>query len=307
MADGSGHITWIAADWGTSNLRVWLMGPGAKPLVSLEAETGAGSLTRDGFEGALLDLIGPYLPDSGHIPVMVCGMAGSRQGWAEAAYHSAPCEPPGFDDAVPVATADPRLMVRILPGIKQAEPADVMRGEETQIAGYLHENNAFDGVLCLPGTHTKWAHISAGEVISFQTFMTGEMFALLSRQSMLRHSVAPDGHDAAAFAAALSDAMGRPQAVAAQLFNIRAATLVADLGPMAARSRLSGLLIGLELMATRPYWLGQNVVLIGADAVAGLYHDALAAQGVSAQTADADACVLNGLRAAFHSMQETSA
>ncbi|KAJ55336.1 2-keto-3-deoxy-galactonokinase [Actibacterium mucosum KCTC 23349] len=307
MADGSGHITWIAADWGTSNLRVWLMGPGPKPLVSLEAHTGAGSLTRDGFEGALLDLVGPYLPESGHIPVMVCGMAGSRQGWAEAAYHTVPCKPPGFDDAVPVDCTDPRLQVRILPGVKQTKPADVMRGEETQIAGFLSENNKFDGVLCLPGTHTKWVHISAEEIVTFQTFMTGEMFALLSEKSMLRHSVAKGGHDAGAFAEGLSDAMRRPQAVAAQLFNIRAATLVADMAPGAARGRLSGLLIGLELMATRPYWLGQNVVLIGADALSEIYREALSSQGVVAQMADANTCVLNGLRAAYETMQETTA
>ena len=64
-----------------------------------------------------------------------------------------------------------------------------MRGEETQIAGALSLMPGFDGVLCLPGTHSKWAQICAGEVVSFQTFMTGEMFALLSEQSVLRHGL----------------------------------------------------------------------------------------------------------------------
>jgi hypothetical protein len=73
-----------------------------------------------------------------------------------------------------------------------------MRGEETQIAGFLAQNPGFDGVLCLPGTHTKWVHISAGEVVSFRSFMTGELFATVGPHSVLRHSVG-EGWDDAAF------------------------------------------------------------------------------------------------------------
>jgi 2-dehydro-3-deoxygalactonokinase len=96
-------------------------------------------------------------------------------------------------DARSGATKDPRLRVSILPGLKQAVPPDVMRGEETQIAGFLAAAPGFDGVLCLPGTHAKWVQISAEEVVSFRTFMTGELFDLLSTQSVLRHSIAGEG------------------------------------------------------------------------------------------------------------------
>jgi 2-dehydro-3-deoxygalactonokinase len=94
-----------------------------------------GKLPRDGFEPALLRLIGPWLTDGP--PVVACGMVGSRQGWCEAPYRTVPCTPldPGrAGDQAP--TADPRS-VSIAPGLKQASPADVMRGEETQIAGAL--------------------------------------------------------------------------------------------------------------------------------------------------------------------------
>jgi phosphonate metabolism protein PhnN/1,5-bisphosphokinase (PRPP-forming) len=92
-----------------------------------------------------------------------------------------------------------RLSVHVAPGLRQGKPADVMRGEETQIAGFLALNPNWDGVICLPGTHSKWVHISAGEVVSFQTFLTGEMFALLSQASVLRHGMQGDGWDDAAF------------------------------------------------------------------------------------------------------------
>ena len=73
--------------------------------------------------------------------------------------------------------------------VRQDNPADVMRGEETQIRGFLSIFSNFDGIICLLGTHTKWVHVSAGEVISFRTFMSGELFDLLSKYSVLKHSV----------------------------------------------------------------------------------------------------------------------
>jgi 2-dehydro-3-deoxygalactonokinase len=176
-------------------------------------------------------------------------------------------------------TNDPRLSVSIAPGLKQTQPADVMRGEETQIAGALRLMPAYDGVFCLPGTHSKWVHISAGEVVSFQTYMTGEMFALLSEASVLRHGMAGEGWDEAAFNAAVADAISRPERIAARLFALRAEGLIAGLTPAAARARLSGLLIGTELAGAKPYWLGQRVTLIGAEKLTAAYAAALAAAG----------------------------
>ena len=177
--------------------------------------------------------------------------------------------------AVRPDVADPRLDVTILPGLAQDKPADVMRGEETQIAGYLAGDPGFDGIICLPGTHTKWVHVSAGEVVSFRTFMTGELFALLSTASVLRHSVG-EGWDDDAFAEAVNDAMGKPEAIAARLFALRAETLLADLGEGTATARLSGLLIGAELAAARAYWLGQRIVLVGEGRQVSHYARALA-------------------------------
>ena len=64
-----------------------------------------------------------------------------------------------------------------------------MRGEETQVAGFLALNEGWDGTLCLPGSHTKWVAVSAGEVTGFRTFMTGELFAAATGHTVLRHSV----------------------------------------------------------------------------------------------------------------------
>ena len=177
MGSETRYADWIAVDWGTSRLRAWAMRDGV-PVADAASDKGMGVLDRTGFEAALRELIEPWL-GSDVMMVVACGMVGSRQGWAEAAYAAVPCAP-SSGRATRANTRDPRLSVHILPGLKQNDPADVMRGEETQIAGHLARAPGFDGVICLPGTHTKWAQISAGEVVSFRTFMTGEMFALLS-------------------------------------------------------------------------------------------------------------------------------
>ena len=301
MASETKYAGWVAVDWGTSQLRAWAMRDGA-PIAEASSDKGMGSLDRDGFEPALTELIEPWI-GQGRMTVVACGMVGARQGWAEAAYAAVPCSPDAGTATI-VETRDPRLAVRILPGLRQNAPADVMRGEETQIAGHLAREPGFDGVICLPGTHTKWVQISAGEVVSFRTCMSGEMFALLSGQSVLRHSM-DDHWDDAAFAEAVGDAMSRPEAMAARLFAIRAESLLHDPAPGAGRARLSGLLIGAELAATRPYWLGQDIVLIGNAGLSARYAEALTAQGLSPRTVDATQATLAGLTAAFQKLEDT--
>lgn len=300
----SGQATfadWIAVDWGTSNLRAWAM-RGTAPVADAGSDKGMGSLKPDDFEPALLDLIEPWL-GMARMPVIACGMVGARQGWIEAPYAEVPCPPVGASPVKPVVT-DSRIDVTILPGLSQTSPADVMRGEETQIAGYLAVVPDFDGILCLPGTHTKWVQISAGEVVSFRTYMTGELFALMSEQSVLRHSM-DDAWDEDAFLSAIREGMADPQALAGRFFALRAEGLVSTTSPGAAKARLSGLLIGSELAAAKPYWLGQRVALLGAGRLASLYAKALEAEGALPETADVTRATLAGLTAAYQKLKDT--
>jgi len=291
------YADWIAVDWGTSNLRAWAIDRDGRVLAEAKSDQGMSDLAREAFEPCLLMLVDPWL-GSGSTPVVVCGMAGSRQGWSEAPYRAVPTTPAGRLHNV--ICADPRITVHILPGLKQMKHTDVMRGEETQIAGYLSANPEFDGIICLPGTHTKWVRISAGEIVSFQTFMTGEIFDLLSCQSVLRHSVGSVGDwDYAAFEAAISDAISNPATIAAKLFQLRASDLLEGATPAANRARMSGLLIGLELAASKPYWLGQEIALVGAPKLNALYASALSAQGLTTTQQNGDEMTLRGLSAAY--------
>ena len=274
---------------------------GGTQLAHAQSDDGMAKLERDQFEGALLKLIQGWL-GAGTMPVIACGMVGARQGWVEAPYTAVPAKPDHSQHALPVCD-DPRLHVRVIPGLKQASPADVMRGEETQIAGFLALNSGWDGVICLPGTHTKWVHVSADEVVSFQTYMTGDLFAAIGGHTVLRHSVQSDNWDSDAFDAGVNDAISRPERIAARLFSLRAEGLVNNMQNGTARASLSGLLIGAELAGAKPYWLGQQIAVIGAGNLTSLYVRALALQSAPATQVKGDAITLAGLTAAYRRLK----
>ncbi|MFQ5623156.1 MAG: 2-dehydro-3-deoxygalactonokinase [Paracoccaceae bacterium] len=297
-------VNWIAVDWGTTHLRAWLVGDGENILDRAASDRGMSTLARPKFEPALLEIIGCWLPPARATQVICCGMAGSRQGWVEAPYLTVPCEPLTGAALSRAPVGDSRIEVFVIPGIKQMHPPDVMRGEETQIAGLLARQPEFDGVACLPGTHSKWIRVSAGEIVSFATYLTGEMFSLLAQHSVLRHSVSAGGWDDGRFLEALGDAIAKPEAVAAKLFGLRAQSLIGDLPPQTARAALSGYLVGLELAASRPYWLGQRVAVIGSDALRNIYSAALGAQGLSPEPMDSEALTIAGLSAAHSRLNE---
>ena len=199
-------------------------------------------------------------------------MAGSAQGWCEAPYLSTPTQLDWLSEKAIRAESRYR-QVHILPGVKQKKPADVMRGEETQISGFLTAQPQFNGVVCLPGTHTKWVRLSAKEIVSFRTFMTGELFSLLSKQSVLKHCVADQGWSEPDFLEAVDDAISSPQQLSARLFGLRAEGLIQDL------------------------------VVIGAPELSELYALALKSQGLSCRVVRGDDMTLEGLRSAHKALQ----
>lgn len=286
---------WIAVDCGADRVHLWAM-LGERALAAAELAPGA-AFEVAGFESLLPDSFRACLPD-GPIDLVVCGW--QPEAGASLTWRPVPAAP--LPEALHRAEqGDAGLRLHLVPGLSQDSPCAAICGAETRIAGFLSRHANWDGVICLPGAHTTWAHVSADEVVSFQSFMTGEMLALLSEHSVL-HAAIGEGWDDAAFDTALSDAMARPEALAARLSAIHAAHLLKGREDPSARARLSGLLIGAELAAARPYWLGQQVAVIGGGATAALYERALGLQGVPVIRADASEMTLAGLMAA-HSQQ----
>ena len=291
-------ITLIAADWGTSNLRIWGIDHRGQVIDTINNGKGMSSLKPSEFEPYLISLIESWLPKEGNAkcPIIICGMAGAKTGWKEAAYLKAPCPPINKEKIIQVETEDQRISVSIVPGIMQTSPPDVMRGEETQIAGYLSKNPDFDGIICLPGTHTKWAHISANEIVSFKTFMTGEIFLSLSERSILKTSVQSNDFDSTSFLEAFEDTYSNPALLSSKLFGLRAADLLENTSTKFLKSKLSGYLIGCELAGAKSYWLGQNIIMIGNNDLCILYQKALKKLGINTTIESTQNVTLNGLK-----------
>lgn len=164
-----------------------------------------------------------------------------------------------------------------LPALTQDHPPDMISGWiRLWIAGFLDTRAHWDGVICaVHDDLSQWLHVSAEEVVSSQSFLTPRLIAHL-------------GGAAALCEAALSDSLSHPERLAAQL---RMAEIRAD--PAA----LTGYLIGAELAAARPYWLGQRVGVIGDGALAHVYAQALTIQGCPVEQASVEDVLAPGLAA----------
>ena len=132
----------------------------------------------------MVKAIEPWLDNKYKIEVLASGMIGSKQGWIEVPYKKTPCNLNNIKFIFP-SVRDNRFSIKIFSGISQSNNPDVMRGEETQIAGFLYDDPNFNGSICLPGTHSKWVQIENGNIVNFKTFMTGELFEIISKKSFL--------------------------------------------------------------------------------------------------------------------------
>ncbi len=164
-----------AIDWGTSSFRLWLLSNDGAVLAERRSDEGMIRAANTGFD-AVLERHLAELGAPAKLPVIICGMAGARQGWREAGYLDTPADVADIIRNALIVDGYPRD-VRILPGIAQREAGapDVMRGEETQLLG-LVADGVRSGLVCMPGTHSKWVTLGGGKVEGFSTYMTGELF-----------------------------------------------------------------------------------------------------------------------------------
>lgn len=303
--------SFVAVDWGTSSLRLWLTGPDGTVLAETRSAEGMGSLDPAGFEAVLRVRLGDLGFEAASlsepVPVILCGMVGARQGWREAPYAEVPTALSNIP-ARAISVAAEGLDARILPGLCRRDPGrpDVMRGEETQLLGLVLDDPALSATVCMPGTHSKWVRLESGRVADFSTVLTGELFALMSRQSILRHTIgeaSPSGDpEAADFRRGVEDALADPAGILGRLFPLRAENLLFGLAGTAAADRLSGLLLGAEIAPSVRNTGPEPIVLVASGRLAGLYGAALRVAGRDFRLVDADDAVRAGLLHAARSL-----
>lgn len=286
------EAAYVAVDWGTSSFRLWLMGRNGEVLKERRSDEGMMAAAKAGFATVLqahLDAVGAATT----LPVIICGMAGARQGWVEAGYVDTPAPLAAVLQQAVVVPGQNRD-IRILPGIAQRDRGapDVMRGEETQLLGL---DASDDALVCMPGTHSKWVHIGGGSVQRFATFMTGELFDAVSRQTILSIAVAgaEEAEDVAAFTSAVAAAFAQPALAANLLFRVRAGQLLFGGAAAAARETISGTLIGLELAGGLAR--GADTMLVASGRLARLYQLAFDAVAVPVRRIGAEEATRRGL------------
>jgi 2-dehydro-3-deoxygalactonokinase len=284
----------IGLDWGTTSCRAYMIGAGGKVL---ERQTdGPGILKVEaGHFGPWLDsMTGGWIATHGVAPLILSGMIGSRQGWKEAPYAKCPA---GADDIVKALARIEwgGLSISLVPGLSTENDAmpDVMRGEETQILGALALSGRDEGLFLLPGTHSKWAEVRGGRIVSFRTFMTGEVFGALKDHTILGRLMR-EGADAEAFARGVKEgaALGSAGALLNRVFATRTYGLMSKLADTALSDYLSGLLISAEVAEATRQARG-SVTIIASPALAQRYTDALRLLGHVSTLAPED-CVAAG-------------
>ena len=261
---------WIAVDWGTSTFRAYLVQNNEVSDV-IETKDGMKFVKSHLFEQTLLTLIDRWLDNDKITEILASGMVGSKQGWEEAPYQKTPCNLKSLNYIRP-SLKDNRISLKIFSGVCQINQPDVMRGEETQIAGFLNENPNFNGSICLPGTHSKWVEIKNNNIVKFKTFMTGELFEIISKNSVLIHSVKAEKIDKMELLKSVDKILQKPELFSNALFQLRADDLINSKGPLIYKSRLSGYLLAIELLGSVEFWKNSDIVLIGNPDLTSMYQ-----------------------------------
>jgi len=295
------HAALIALDWGTSSLRAYLLDSAGRTLETRplpwgimrlperHADTRIAVSADDGFEIAFDEACGDWLHEYPYLPVIASGMVGSAQGWREAAYLDVPMELSGIARSMTTIERPGHTSIHIVPGlIQRTNLPNVMRGEETQIAGILaaRQKEESDLLIGLPGTHSKWVRIRKGQVVHFDTYMTGEVYAALRDHTILgrtMHMNAPANAQGFTRGLAVAGSAEGRSGLLSNLFSTRTLGLTGQLDGGAQTDYLSGLLIGHEVMSVLALQRAQGVlphiVLCGQDDLCARYVQALRLYG----------------------------
>ncbi len=302
----------IAGDWGTSNLRLYLCEykpNGHSQILDTRFGPGISQLSGD-FESVFFSLAQDWLDTWGELPVLLSGMIGSTIGWKDAPYLSCPVD--AAQVAAGRATFEARgILISILAGLRTENPLaapDVMRGEELQMLGWLRMQNSSRGkkLFALPGTHNKWTLIENGSITNFLTAFTGELFSLLRNKSILvtdhnsinfNQNVFLDGVRAV-------EGLGNAHLLHA-LFSTRSKQVLGEMATTDAQSYLSGLIIGADVLgASAVFGDVESVTIIGEPTLNQHYKLCLDYLGIVSESCDPSEIAISGFEAIFEQLIE---
>ncbi|MFB2118435.1 2-dehydro-3-deoxygalactonokinase [Parapedobacter sp. 2B3] len=266
----------VSCDWGTSSLRIHLLdsesrniidsdhsGQGCAVFYETWIETACGhppAGSRDGYYLGYLQSKWKPLCARNHVnpenvPVVISGMASSNIGIMELPYAITPFAIDGTEAVVhEIPSNQTSNIILLISGVQHGD--EVMRGEETQLVG-IHDtlvrlDNSRGVKVILPGTHSKHVIVNRRRVTDFSTYITGELFAILSNNGLFKDAVEKcaitreaDGRLWDAFDAGIS--VARDADISTALFRIRTNRIFDRYDKQENYQYLSGMLIAYEL------------------------------------------------------------
>lgn len=252
----------FSVDWGTSSLRVRFIDLKNSNLIQSELTNHYGcayvndmyfkqkeKVPREDFYLAFLKQflkIPKSIDSQESIPIIISGMASSSIGIKNIPYSSIPFSLNECNLKYEIIRENEKLNndVYIISGL--CEEKDVMRGEEVQLMGIIEQiKQKQDGVYILPGTHSKHIFVKNHHITSFKTYITGEIFQLITEHSLIKHDVTRSPSiDYNSFCKGVELSANN---ILNNIFNIRASSLIRQTDSNLNYSFLSGLIIGTEL------------------------------------------------------------
>lgn len=283
------RIAIIAVDWGTSNRRAWALDGMGRVVAEKGDGEGLLGVKAGGFARSFADFAAPWLSPDRVLPVLMCGMVGSKMGWAEVPYIAAPADLASLSRNLHHVSFDGAARIAIVPGVSCVHDGvpDVMRGEECQVLAVLAERKLRDACLVLPGTHSKWVQVRDGRLATFRTYMTGELYNALTSAGTLAQLMEKGKADHDAFRKGLARARAAGSgALTHLLFGVRTLGLFDAMPRTGLSSYLSGLLIGTEMRDALLWTKARAVIAVGSPRLLENYRIAAADFGLAFEAHD---------------------
>lgn len=275
----------LSCDWGTSNFRLRLTNMSTlKVLDEIKSNQGVKVLyekfhlqneedQQSFFVNYLLEQIEKFPEKHRKHIVVSSGMASSSIGLSELDYTQIPFTFSGKTLNWKSVALRKGQDLLVISGIKSK--TGMMRGEEVQSIG-LEEYLAHceNGILLLPGTHSKHLSFRNGQFYALKNYMTGELFELLLKKSILSNSIS-NGKDQPIKESAFEEGMylGLNSNLTSNLLSVRAKDVVQNQDKMDNYFFISGLLIGDELSYLKNH--DEMIFLAAPDSVYSLYKKVL--------------------------------
>jgi len=301
----------LLCDWGTSSFRLGLYSVAEeKTIDAIQSADGIAGIYRSWqngqqdnneiskehlFREALLKqvavLSNKSTIDLSGTPIVISGMASSSIGIVNIPYADTPFDLDGGhvkSREFPAQANFPHAIF-LISGVRGEQ--DVIRGEETQLIGIwsllAETGRPSEGIFIFPGTHSKHIYVKDEKLMHFSTFMTGELYQLLARHSILKDSVQTDNDLEQSSGNLQSFKKGVQQSLKTgllnTLFTVRTNQLLNQCNKTENAFYLSGLLIGSELQELRKAAL-QPLFLCSGKNLFGLYKIAMEELGLAGRT-----------------------